>query len=222
MAVDGVSSEARTVAVCASERSFGDRITAALRNRGHTVSARAADGERLLESCDGVMPACVVVAAGRPDRSTVNTIRLIRSKIGEVPAVLVCHRAVGADVRRALELGVDGLVLEHDAERVLADVVTVVCAGQVSVPSGRRGAIRARELTTRERQILTLVVTGLTNAQIATELYLAESTVKSHLSSAFNKLGVSSRSEAAAVILDPERGRDLGIGKVTADFVARA
>jgi DNA-binding NarL/FixJ family response regulator len=61
----------------------------------------------------------------------------------------------------------------------------------------------------------------LTNSQIASELFLAESTVKSHLSSAFAKLGVSSRSEAVAVILDPERGPGLGIGLVRPDLVAR-
>ncbi len=136
--------------------------------------------------------------------------------------VLVCRRAAAADVRRALELGVDGIVLKDDAEEALAAVVAAVCAGQVSVPSGPRGAVRARALTTREKQILVLVVTGLTNAQIAAELFLAESTVKSHLSSAFSKLGVSSRNEAVAVILDPERGRGLGIGEVRADFVAKA
>jgi DNA-binding NarL/FixJ family response regulator len=76
-------------------------------------------------------------------------------------------------------------------------------------------------LTSREKQILTLVVAGLTNSQIASELFLAESTVKSHLSSAFAKLGVSSRSEAVAVILDPERGPGLGIGLVRPDLVAR-
>ena len=125
-------------------------------------------------------------------------------------------------MRRALELGVGGIVLEDEAREALAAVVAVVCAGQVSVPSRQREAVRARALTTREKQILVLVVRGLTNAQIAAELYLAESTVKSHLSSAFSKLGVSSRSEAAAVILDPERGRGLGIGRIRADFVASA
>jgi DNA-binding NarL/FixJ family response regulator len=74
--------------------------------------------------------------------------------------------------------------------------------------------VRAQALTTREKQILALVVTGLTNAQIAGTLFLAESTVKSHLSSAFSKLGVSSRYEAASVVLDPERGRGLGIREI--------
>ena len=75
-------------------------------------------------------------------------------------------------------------------------------------------------LTNREKQILGLVVGGLTNAQIARELYLAESTVKSHLSSAFMKLGVSSRNEAVAVILDPVRGSTLGIRGMRPEIVA--
>ena len=52
----------------------------------------------------------------------------------------------------------------------------------------------------RERQVLDLAVRGMTNTQIAGELYLAESTVKSHLSACFRKLGVSSRAEAAAAL----------------------
>ena len=145
-----------------------------------------------------------------PTEATLEIVRLVRSKLGGRAAVLVCRHAVVADVRRALELGIDGVVLQEDAEEALAAVVAAVCAGQVSVPNGQRRAVRARALTTREKQILTLMVTGLTNSQIASELFLAESTVKSHLSSAFGKLGVSSRSEAAAVILDPERGHGLG------------
>ena len=210
------------VALYAEERSFRNQLFAALTGGGHAVLAQSTTGEGLLASCNGTLPACVVVAADRPDRPTLEIVRLVRSKLGGVPAVLVCRRAVVADVRRALELGVDGVVLQEDAEEALAAVVAAVCAGQVSVPNGQRKAVRARALTTREKQILTLVVTGLTNSQIAAELFLAESTVKSHLSSAFGKLGVSSRSEAAAVILDPERGRGLGIGNVKSDFVARA
>jgi hypothetical protein len=49
------------------------------------------------------------------------------------------------------------------------------------------------------------------NSQIAARLFLAESTVKSHLNSAFGKLGVRSRNEAVSLILDPQRGLGLGI-----------
>jgi DNA-binding NarL/FixJ family response regulator len=221
MASGDVMSDGLPVALCAEEPSFRDQVSAALAAGGHAVLARSATGEGLLASCNGKVPACVVVAADRPDRPTVDIVRLVRSELGHVSAVLVCRRAVVADVRRALELGVDGIVLKDSAKEALGAVVAAVCAGQVSAPSGQRRAVQARALTTREKQVLMLVVTGLTNSQIAAELFLAESTVKSHLSSAFNKLGVSSRSEAAAVILDPERGSGLGIGKVPAAVVGR-
>ncbi|HEY7267327.1 MAG TPA: response regulator transcription factor [Solirubrobacterales bacterium] len=209
------------VAVCSEDGSLRDRVSTVLADAGHAVLSRSASAEQLLASCNGTVPACAVVAADAPGRSTAEAIRLIRSRLGEVPAVLVCRRAGVADVRRALELGADGVVLAADADQALAAVVVAVCAGQVSAPAGQRRAVRPRALTSREKQILTLVVAGLTNSQIAAELFLAESTVKSHLSSAFGKLGVSSRSEAVAVILDPERGPGLGIGALRPELLAR-
>jgi DNA-binding NarL/FixJ family response regulator len=199
------------VGVCVADASLRDRVCAALGSGGHSVFARAATVDRLLASCNGTGPACVVVATERPDRAAVSTICAIRAKLEHTPGILVCARARGSEVRRALELGVDGVVLTDELDEALAAVVAVVCAGQVSVPRDQRGEVRAEALTTRERQVLALVIAGLTNAQIAGKLFLAESTVKSHLSSAFGKLGVSSRNEAATLILDPERGRGLGI-----------
>ncbi len=203
-----------SVAVWVEERSHRDRVCAALRAGGYAVSSCNATVEGLLATCESSTPACVVVAADRPDRSAINAVRLIRSKLEGTSAVLICRRARKTEVRRAVELGVGGVVLNDDAEEVLVAVVAAVCAGQISVPGGHRGGVVVQPLTTRERQTLALMITGLTNAQIAGELFLAESTVKSHLSSAFGKLGVSSRYEAATVILDPEHGRALGIREI--------
>jgi two-component system, NarL family, response regulator DesR len=203
-----------SVAVCVEERSHRERVCSALASGGHAVFARHATVEGLLQSCNGSTPECVVIAADRPDRSAMSAVRLIRARLEGASAVLICRRARGTEVRRAVELGVGGVVLNGDGEEALAAVVAAVCAGQVSVPGGHRGEVAVQPLTTRERQTLALMITGLTNAQIAGELYLAESTVKSHLSSAFGKLGVSSRYEAATVILDPDKGRALGIPEI--------
>jgi two-component system response regulator DesR len=208
---NGVNGDGLRVGVCVQNRSLRDRVCAALGAGGHGVFARAATVEDLLASVDGTAPSCVVVATDTPDRSAVSALRLIRSKLENTCGVLVCRRARGPQVRRALELGIDGVVLTDEVEDALAAVVAAVCAGQVSVPRGQRGELRAQALTTRERQVLAFVLAGLTNAEIAAKLYLAESTIKSHLSSAFGKLGVSSRNEAVTLILDPERGRGLGI-----------
>jgi DNA-binding CsgD family transcriptional regulator len=69
------------------------------------------------------------------------------------------------------------------------------------VPVTLRHLIQPPALSFRERQILGLAVVGLTNSQIAQRLYISESTVKAHLSSAFRRLGVRSRREAATLVL---------------------
>jgi DNA-binding NarL/FixJ family response regulator len=70
-------------------------------------------------------------------------------------------------------------------------------------------------LSFREKQVLGMVVLGLSNAEIARQLYLTESAVKTHLSNGYRKLGVRSRGQATALILDPERGLGTGILRIT-------
>ena len=204
--------------VCVEGRQLRERVCATLLAADHIVSARGETVERLLASCGGSAPDCVVIAARRPDQAAVTRLRLIRSELGSC-CVLVCEGAGSTEVRRALQLGVDGVVLSDQLEDVLGLVVAAVCAGQVSVPRKRRAELGSQALTNREKQVLRHVIGGLTNGQIAARLYLAESTVKSHLSSAFSKLGVSSRNEAAALILDPDHGRGLGVLRIRSDRV---
>ena len=81
--------------------------------------------------------------------------------------------------------------------------------------------VGAPTLSAREKQILGMVVMGYMNCDIAKQLYVAESTVKSHLSSAFLKLGVRSRSEAVELILDAEQGLGRGILAITSDGASK-
>jgi DNA-binding NarL/FixJ family response regulator len=79
-----------------------------------------------------------------------------------------------------------------------------------------RARLESESLSIREKQVLSMLVMGFTNAEIAAKLFLAESTVKSHLSSAYTKLGVRSRKDAATMILDPVAGLAPGILTITA------
>lgn len=74
---------------------------------------------------------------------------------------------------------------------------------------------RQTALSNREKQVLGLVVLGFTNRDIARQLYLAESTIKSHMQSILAKLDVGSQKEAVAAVLDPERGLGLGVLALT-------
>jgi DNA-binding NarL/FixJ family response regulator len=139
----------------------------------------------------------------------------LRRESEELLIVSVCESANGRSARRAVDGGVDGLVFADQLDAALAPTVAAVLAGQTAVPRELRASVRKPSLSFREKQILGMVVMGFTNSEIGGRLFLAESTVKSHLSSAFSKLGVRSRSEAAAMILDPQGSLGTGILAIT-------
>jgi DNA-binding NarL/FixJ family response regulator len=109
-----------------------------------------------------------------------------------------------ASMRRVLLAGAAGIVLDDDLERQLVPTARATLAGQLAVPPALGSQIAPRPLSHREKQILALVTLGRTNREIASQLYLAESTVKTHLSSAFRKLDARSRGEAINRIMDSE------------------
>lgn len=127
------------------------------------------------------------------------------------PVVVVCAGIQRWEVRAALSAGAAGVVVYDDLAISLGPCMNAVRVGQICVPREHWRQIEPPALSTREKQILGLVVMGYMNSQIADQLFLAESTVKSHLSSAFGKLGVRSRNEAVDLILNPERGLGMGI-----------
>jgi DNA-binding NarL/FixJ family response regulator len=115
--------------------------------------------------------------------------------------VVVLPAPEDVEVGRLLAAGADGIVAEASLERALGVAVDAVTAGFVCVPTGMRHAIDPPSLSFRERQVLALAVTGCPNAEIAERLYVSESTVKSHLASAYRQLGVHSRREACSIVL---------------------
>jgi DNA-binding NarL/FixJ family response regulator len=135
----------------------------------------------------------------------------LRRELEQTPIVLVCSGVRARDFRVALSGGAAAIVLDSELSTALGPAMRAVLAGQVSVPRQHSDEIEPATLSARERQILGLVVMGYMNSQIAEQLFVAESTVKSHLSSAFAKLGVRSRTEAADLILDSNRGLGVGI-----------
>lgn len=153
-----------------------------------------------------------IVVAGGGSRVARNAIvRGLRQRLPDARILLVAPADSRNGVRGALEAGADGVVFEgHLAER-LGPTLEAIAAGQLGVPREAWAQVDRPTLSRREKQVLGLVVMDLTNGEIASRLFLAESTVKSHLSSAFVKLGVRSRNEAVRKILDPEERLGLGI-----------
>jgi DNA-binding NarL/FixJ family response regulator len=144
------------------------------------------------------------------DAAQVRSLREARPAIA-ILLVLPGVRVALPAVRRALSIGADGVVLERDLGRTLTAAVLALASGQLAVPRAAHRALQRPQLTYREKQVLTLAISGHTNAEISARLYLAQSTVKSHLSAAYRRLGVTSRREAAALVLDPDAGLEVSV-----------
>ena len=101
--------------------------------------------------------------------------------------------------------GVHGVILKSRSGRELVDALERVVAGEhiglTHVTRSRRGG-REHELSSREQEVLALVALGLTNRDIASELYLSVDTVKTYVRRLFTKLGVSNRTQAATRAAD--------------------
>ena len=164
----------------------------------------------------GVGPAnAVVVALDAADETGAERVLDLRAEVGDAALVAVVPHADPLAVRRLLDAGADGVVDEAEAAHCLAEAVRSACVGLLALPRSFRDRFGRTPLTRREKQVLALLVMGLSNAEIAQRLYLSESTVKCHLTSSFAKLGTRSRSETSALILDPVRGFGLGVLALT-------
>lgn len=177
---------------------------------GHLTSASSADK---LSAAGLEFDTAIVCEAGR------SLLEETRSAREALPAatriVAVGSPSTAGDSRRVLRAGADGLVNEAELAIALGPAITAVRSGLICVPRPVRAALDGDSLSMREKQVLGMLVMGFTNAEIATKLFLAESTVKSHLSSAYVKLGVRSRKDAATMILDPVDGFGPGILAIT-------
>ena len=202
-----------TVAIVAPAVS-ADRLEGALVAGGLPVVARS-DALDSLGPIDN--PAAVVVGLLDLEEELEQLAQSRRSRFPHARLVVVTESASPRTLRALFAEGVDALVLEADVDRCLALSVRSACAGQVSLPRSLRSTLGRPVLSVREKQVLGMVVLGLTNGEIAHKLRLSESTVKSHLSSSFTKLGVRSRGEAAALILDPAAGLGTGILVISED-----
>lgn len=171
--------------------------------------ARVYLGEELPE---GVAPSCTIICfcPGRLENLT-QSIRHAR-EVAPGASVLVFTLSIDLSlVRSALQAGARGFLHARMEPDQIIRALRVASEGEIVAPRSLLERLITNEepmdfdaLTARQREILELVVDGLSNAQIARQLYLSESTVKQHLRAAYKLLGVKSRTEAARVV----RGRN--------------
>jgi DNA-binding NarL/FixJ family response regulator len=167
-------------------------------------------------------PAAIVITTDRIDQVLIGLVAAATRRGSAAPVLVVCDEVGAGAARPLIAAGAAGLVRRGEAARTLVPSLRAVIAGQVCVPRPCARQMERPVLSNRERQVISLVVMGFMNSEIAARLFLAESTIKSHLSSAFAKLGVRSRHEAVDLIVNPVSGAGLGILSLGVDPLPRS
>jgi DNA-binding NarL/FixJ family response regulator len=210
---------ALTVGLVVEDESLAARIRKALAKSELPIAFEVSPDE--LEDGRPPSEADVVVVAGPLQSQSDSLFSRLRGRLPEKRLVACIRHTEAPNIRWAIANGVDGVVLDTRLDQTLEPTVRAVEAGQLVVPRDLRRRMQPPELTNREKQVLSLVIMGLTNREIAQMLFLSESTVKSHLNTAFRKLGVRSRAEAGRLIADPDEGLGTGILAITGPGLAR-
>jgi two-component system nitrate/nitrite response regulator NarL len=172
------------------------------------VVATAADGGTALEAIRAATPDIAVLDLNMPQRSGLSVLRELRRLDLPTRTVVLAAAATDAEIYDILDAGAAGLMFKEAATDQLLDCLHAVAAGGQWLPAERTEGAATREaarrgkwrrlssrLTSREVQIVQLVIDGVTNKALAFRLQVSEGTAKVHLNNIFRKLEVGSRSE---------------------------
>jgi NarL family two-component system response regulator LiaR len=160
--------------------------------------------------CAEVQPDVVLMDLQMPVMDGVTATRAIRERSPTVQVLALTSFRDEELVQRALQAGAIGYLLKNVSADDLATAIRAAHAGQPTLaPEATQALVHAatrpptpgQDLTPREREVLALMVQGLSNTAIAARLVVSPSTAKAHVSSILSKLGVTSRTEAVALAM---------------------
>ncbi|MDT0405048.1 MULTISPECIES: response regulator [Streptomyces] len=179
-----------------------------------TVVGEAANVEQALVRVPALRPQVAVLDVRLPDGDGVTVCRELRSQLPDLACLMLTSFDDEEALLDSIMAGASGYVLKQIQGSDLVSAVRTVAAGQSLLDPSATAKLMARlrqgqepepepdalpGLTEREREILALIGEGLTNRQIGQRLYLAEKTVKNHISRLLAKLGVERRIQAAVI-----------------------
>ena len=174
-----------------------------------TVVGEAGTAEEAYGRIPATTPDVAVLDVRLPDGNGVEVCREIRSRHPEINCLMLTSYSDDEALFNAIMAGAAGYVLKQIKGADLVDAVTKVAAGESLLDpkltakvldrlrNGGEQDDRVKHLTDQERKILAYLAEGLTNRQIADEMFLAEKTIKNYVSNLLAKMGMSRRTEAA-------------------------
>jgi NarL family two-component system response regulator LiaR len=174
------------------------------------LAGEAESGQEAIQLCAQLQPDVVLMDMVMPDMDGATTTRLIRKQSPSIQVLALTSFKEEILVQSALQAGAIGYLLKDVSADELAQAIRAAHAGRATLsPEAAQALVHAasqppapeHNLTERERVVLTLMVEGLNNTQIAARLTVSPSTIKSHVSNILSKLDVVSRTEAVAFAL---------------------
>jgi two-component system nitrate/nitrite response regulator NarL len=182
--------------------------------RGFKVIGEACDGVEAVSLVRQLRPEILLLDLAMPRRPGLEALRELSTESFSVRVILLTAAAEKEQIVEALQLGARGVVLKDSATQILLKAIHAVMNGEYwvgresvsnlvqylrSLIDSSSAASRQKRygLTPRELEIISAVVAGYANKEIAEHFKISEDTVKHHLSNIFDKLGVSTRLELA-------------------------
>jgi two-component system NarL family response regulator len=167
------------------------------------VIAEAANGEQAVAAFREHRPDVTLMDLRMPVMEGVEAVRQIRAIDPHAKVVVLTTYDADEDIARALEAGAKAYILKDIAASALVACIHDVLAGKTYLAPSAAAKLAERvtqvQLTPRELSSLRLMADGRSNKEIASALSISERTVKTHLGHLFEKLGVTSRTEAVRV-----------------------
>ena len=171
----------------------------------------ASDGAEAIELAGTLSPEVMLMDLRMPCVDGMEAIRQIKARHPAIEIVILTTYEDDAHILQGLGAGARGYLLKDAGRNALFDAVRAAARGESLLQPEVLEALlehsKVREradgegLSQREQEVLGLLVTGATNREIAMQLDITQRTVKAHVTSILNKLGVSSRTEAVAVAI---------------------
>lgn len=185
-------------------------------NPGLCIVGACGTGTEALEIAARTQPDIVLMEVSIGGESTLELIPQLMSASANGRVMILTSTRDPEVHRHAVSLGATGLVLKHEGSEVLIkamekvnqgevwlehSIVSTLLAEMLSTGRARKSDPEAAKIATlspREREVVTLIADGMRNRRIAETLFISEATVSHHLTSIFNKLGVTDRSQLIA------------------------